>query len=63
MRRLPARIARRNRNNAEAERNAQYYRKPIEPAKRCACTHSDDEHYFGGRCDKCPCQRFQERAA
>jgi hypothetical protein len=29
MRRLPARIARRNRNNAEAERNSQYYGKPV----------------------------------
>lgn len=66
MRRIPNFVIRRNRNNAEAERNAQYYARPV--AKVCACGHDEDDHLWGGRCEKsnstntglCPCQHFQE---
>ena len=66
MRSLPARIMRRNRNNAEADRNAQFYSTQRPPCARCG--HSADDHAFGGPCDQkgCACQGRvdpQEQAA
>lgn len=48
--RIPGHVLRRNRNAAEAERNAQHYARPVSIDTCARCGKPEDEHIFGD-CD------------
>jgi hypothetical protein len=63
MRRIPNHVIARNRNNAEADRNAQYYARPKKTGGPCQRCGKPEDYHDLGLCDDLRTYVPPERAA